>query len=172
MWVKGSEGNENSQGGSLANRGVGIYSLCAHREKEKKKMAEPPLINNIEKRQVLLMLERVTHNDDDWAEREREERDTTHPLLFSGSFRLSFSISSRAGVGRWCGGGSGGRQREEWILCPEREIYGGGGRSRALYARPGKNNINIGKERERERGGKSFAGSGWLALLWAGGYQV
>jgi hypothetical protein len=66
--------------------------------------------------------------------------------------------SLRAGGGG--GEGEGGNWNGEWILCPERDIW------RPL--RPGKNNINIGKERR-----ESFAGwlpwlAGWLVLLRAG----
>lgn len=120
-------------------------------EPERKKMADPPLINN------------RTEWSRDWAENlsfsfTTAATTTTPFLILSFDFSFSFLTLSlslplhllsdeggRPMVGGWNG---------EWILCPERDIW------RPL--RPGKNNINIGKERR-----ESFAG--WLALLlWAG----
>lgn len=86
---------------------------------------------------------------------------------FFSSF-LSFHLRVEGGEGekeresRWIGGWGNG----EWILCPERDIW------RPL--RPGKNNINIGKE-GKEGKFRRLAGSlaGWLAGPALGrGYQV
>jgi len=79
---------------------------------------------------------------------ETMKRDARTRVVLSA---ISVSLSSNGkGVERsrgWKGDWNG-----EWILCPERDIW------RPL--RPGKNNINIGKERR-----ESFAGwlAGWLA---------
>lgn len=79
---------------------------------------------------------------------ETMKRDARTRVVLSA---ISVSLPSNGkGVERsrgWKGDWNG-----EWILCPERDIW------RPL--RPGKNNINIGKERR-----ESFAGwlAGWLA---------
>ena len=119
-------------------------------EPERKKMADPPLINN------------RTEWSRDWAENLSFSFTLYLPLSYSLLRTFFFSIScsllllSEGWVDRWSGGWNG-----EWILCPERDIW------RPL--RPGKNNINIGKERKGKEG-KFRRLTGPTAL--GRGYQV